>query len=320
MWSVSGLELVIGEEELLAERAVQAAVDEARAADPGMDVRRVSLAGLGAAELAGHLSPSLFADSRVVVLAAAHDASRETTELIVDYLRQPADGLMLVIVHNGGPKARPLVDEARKAGAKVRVCLRLSRQADREAFVRDEVRRVGGRINPVAVSVLIESVGTDLRELAAAASQLVADTGGSVDEAAVRRYHRGKAEVNGFAVAEKAVTGDRAAALEALQWAMQLGVPHVLVADALADAVRTVARVSAVGGSGGSVDRLAGQLGMPPWKVRRALSQSRGWRPAGMAEAMAVVAEVNADVKGVAADPDYALQRAVLRICAAKGR
>lgn len=315
---VSAIELVIGDEELLAERAVQAAVDEARAAEPGIEVRRVTVPGLAAAELAGHLSPSLFADARVVVLAGAHDAGKEMIDLIAGYLRQPADGLVLVIVHNGGPKAKALVDEAKRAGANVRPCLRVSRPSEREAFVREEVRRAGGRINSVATSVLIDSVGTDLRELAAAAGQLVADTGGSIDEAAVRRYHRGKAEVTGFAVAEKAVTGDRAAALEALQWARQLGVPHVLVADALADAVRTVARVSAVGG--GNVDRLAGQLGMPPWKVRRALSQSRGWRPAGLAEAMAVVAEVNADVKGVAADPDYALQRAVLRICAAKGR
>ena len=64
--------------------------------------------------------------------------------------------------------------------------------------------------------------------------QLGAGAAGWVDEGAVRRYHRGKAEVNGFAVAEKAVTGDRAAALEALRWAMLLGVPHALVADALA--------------------------------------------------------------------------------------
>jgi DNA polymerase-3 subunit delta len=231
--------------------------------------------------------------------------------------------VVLVIVHNGGPKAKPVVDEARKAGATVRQCMRITRPSDREAFVREEIKKVGGKVNGAAVSALIEAVGTDLRELAAAASQLVADTGGLIDEAAVRRYHRGKAEMSGFAVAEKAVTGDRAAALEALQWAKELGVPHVLVADALADAVRTVARVSAVGRSGsgsGAVDRLAGQLGMPPWKVRRALSQARGWRAAGLAEAMAVVAEVNADVKGVAVDPDYALQRAVLRICAAKSR
>ena len=36
--------------------------------------------------------------------------------------------------------------------------------------------------------------------------------------------------------------------------------------------------------------------------------------------AFAVAAEVNADVKGAAADVDYALERAVLRICAARGR
>jgi len=315
---VSGIHLVVGDEELLVERAVRAAVAEAMAVEPAIEVRRVPVAGLAAAELGGHLSPSLFADARLVVLQGAHDANKETAELIVDYLRQPADGLVLVVVHNGGPKAKAVVDQARKAGANVRTCMKVSRPAEREAFVREEVRRAGGRINPAATSALIESVGSDLRELAAAASQLVADTDGAVDEAAVRRYHRGKAEVNGFAVAEKAVTGDRTAALEALRWAMQQGVPHVLVADALADAVRTVARVSAAGGT--SADRLAGQLGMPPWKVRRALGQSRGWRPAGLAEAMAVVAEVNADVKGAAADPDYALQRAVLRICAAKSR
>jgi len=38
-----------------------------------------------------------------------------------------------------------------------------------------------------------------------------------------------------------------------------------------------------------------------------------------MASAFAAAAEVNADVKGAAADPGYALERAVLRICAARG-
>jgi DNA polymerase-3 subunit delta len=138
-----------------------------------------------------------------------------------------------------------------------------------------------------------------------------------VDEAAVRRYHRGRAEITGFAVAEKAVSGDRAGALEALRWAEVVGVPAVLVADALADAVRTVAKVGAAGR--GDPFRLAGALGMPPWKVRRAQAQARGWRPVGIALAMAAVAEVNADVKGVAADPNYALQRAVLRVVEARG-
>jgi DNA polymerase-3 subunit delta len=59
---------------------------------------------------------------------------------------------------------------------------------------------------------------------------------------------------------------------------------------------------------------------MPPWKVRKAQQQVRHWRSESLIEAFAAAAEVNADVKGAAADPDYALERAVLRICAARGR
>lgn len=315
----SPLYLIIGEEELLVERAVRAAVTAVRLADPDVELRRVQAAQLTAAELAELASPSLFAESRVLVLDAVHEAGKDPAEAITSYLREPIDGLTIVLVHNGGSRAKPVLDAARAAGAAVTECPKITRPSDREAFVRDEVRRLGGKAEPAAIPALVEAVGSDLRELAAAAGQIVADTGGAVTEQAVRRYHRGKAEVTGFVVAEKAVTGDRCAALEALRWAMLLGVPHVLVADALADAVRTMTRVSGVAQSaGGDPHRIAQQLGMPPWKVRKALGQSRGWRPAAMAQAMAVVAEVNADVKGVAADADYALQRAVLRICAAR--
>lgn len=314
----SPLYLILGEEELLAERAVRAAVTAARLADPTAELRRVRAAQLSDAELAELASPSLFAEGRVLVLDAVHEAGKDVADAIASFLREPVDGLTLVLVHNGSARAKSVVEAARSAGATVVDCPKTSRPSEREAFVRDEVRRLGGRCEPAAVAALIEAVGSDLRELAAAASQLVADTGGAVTEQAVRRYHRGRAEVTGFAVAEKAVTGDQAAALEALRWARQLGVPHVLVADALADAVRTVTRVSGASqGSGGDPFRIAQQLGLPPWKVRKALGQARGWRPAALAAAMAVVAEVNADVKGVAADPDYALQRAVLRICQA---
>lgn len=310
------LRLIVGDEELLVERAVAAAVSSARAADPEAEVRRVPAVSLTRAELAELVSPSLFAEARVVVLEGAHEAGKDVVAAISDYAQDPADGVSLVVLHAGGARGKALVDALRAAKAEVTECARLTKFEERAEFVRAEVRRAGGRISQDGVRALLDAVGNDLRELAAASAQLVADTGGVVDEAAVRRYHRGRAEVTGFAVAEKAVTGDRAGALEALRWAEVLGVPAVLVADALADAVRTIAKVGAAGR--GDPFRLAGALGMPPWKVRRAQAQARGWRPAGIALAMAAVAEVNADVKGVAADPNYALERAVLRVVEAR--
>ncbi len=312
------LQLILGEEELLVERATQAAVDAAREADPQAETRRVRTTDLAPGELDEMVSPSLFAQGRVVVLLAAHEAGKDIAAAVLDYAHHPVEGIVLVVVHAGTARGKALADGLRAAGAAVTECPRVTRFEERTGFVREEVRRAGGRITASAVTALLDAVGSDLRELAAAAAQLAADTGGAVDEDAVRRYHRGRAEVTGFSVAEKVMAGDRTAALETLRWALQLGVPHVLVADALADAVRTVARVSASGR--GDPYRLAGKLGMPPWKVKKAMAQARGWERDGLAEAMQVVAGVNADVKGVAADPEYALERAVLTLCAARRR
>lgn len=316
------LQLVLGDDEFLVERAVHDLLDAARRSDPQAEQRRAAVSDLTPAELIELLSPSLFAEARVVALMGAQDAGKEIADAVLSHAKEPGEGIVLVVVHSGGGRskvAKELPAALRKAGAEVTECTKITKPADRETFVRSEVRRAGGKIDGAAVAALIETVGSDLRELSSAASQLVSDTeGGAVDEPAVRRYHTGRAEVTGFFVAEKAVNGDRAGAMEALRWAMQLGVPHVLVADALADAVRTVARVAGVGRS--DPFRLASELGMPPWKVKKALAQARGWSTEGLVDAMQVVATVNADVKGAAADFDYALERAVLRIVAAAGR
>ncbi|HWD06001.1 MAG TPA: DNA polymerase III subunit delta [Amycolatopsis sp.] len=314
------LHLVLGEEELLIERAVRTALDAARAIDPTAEMTRNRVSELTAPVLAELVSPSLFSEGRVIVLDSAQDISQELADAVLAYVASPADGIVLVVVHSGGGRskaAKALPAALRKAGAEITECPKLTKAAERESFVRNEVRRAGGKIDGAGVLALLDSVGSDLRELSSAATQLVADTGGVVNEQAVRRYHTGRADVTGFAVAEKAVAGDRAAALESLRWAMQLGVPHVLVADALADAVRTIARVSAAGR--GNPNQMAGELGMPPWKIRKAQGQARGWGQDGLASAMHVVARLNAEVKGVAADADYALERAVLDVITAKG-
>jgi DNA polymerase-3 subunit delta len=321
MTTPAPLHLVLGEEELLVERAVRAALDSARLADPSAELTRSRVSELTASVLAELVSPSLFSEGRVIVLDAAQDISQEMSDAVLSYVQLPADGVVLVVVHSGGGRskaAKALPVALRKAGAVITECPKLAKPAEREAFVRNEIRRAGGRIDAAGVLALIDAVGSDLRELASACAQLVADSGGTVDEDAVRRYHRGRADVTGFAVAEKAVAGDRAAALESMRWALQIGVPHVLVADALADAVRTIARVSAAGR--GNPNQMAGELGMPPWKIRKAQGQARGWGQDGLADAMRIVARLNAEVKGAAADADYALERAVLEVVDAQAK
>jgi DNA polymerase III subunit delta len=310
------LRLVVGDEELLVSRAVGEVVSAARAVDRQSDVRDVQASEVVPGDLFDLLSPSLFGDRRVVVLRGAHEAKADLVEGLRRYAADPAPDVTLVVLHPGGARGKAVLEVFRRAGAVVVECAKLTRADERQAFVRAEAARAGGTITPDAVAVLLDSVGTDLRELATACGQLVADSGGRVDAAAVNRYYRGRAEVTGFAVADRAVVGDVPGALEALRWALAIGVAHVLVADALADGVRSVARVSSAGRA--NPYALASSLGMPPWKVKRAQSQSRGWTEQGLSAALRVVAGLNAGVKGVAADPAYALETAIRDIAAAR--
>jgi DNA polymerase-3 subunit delta len=310
--------LLVGDEELLVDRAVGAVAAAFRAAEPELIESTLAGGQVEGPELSEMLSPSLFGDARLIVIRSGQDVRAAALPGVQAFLDAPVPGTVIVVHHAGGAKGKALLEAARKAKALEIGCARLTRPDDRAEFVRWEVRRAGGRIAPDALAALLDAVGSDLRELAAVAGQLVSDSGGDIGVDLVRAFHRGRAEVSGFAVSDLAVAGRGGPALEALRSALNDGVPQVVIADALADGVRSVARVSGAGR--GSEYELAKRLGMPPWKVKRASAQARGWTEAGLLQAMRVVAALNADVKGEAVDADYALERAVRQICLARVR
>ncbi|GAA3947235.1 hypothetical protein Aau02nite_68710 [Amorphoplanes auranticolor] len=301
---------------MLAARAIAAAVAAARADEPGADVREYEAGALSAGEVAEMLSPSLFGGRRVLVVRSGQDARKDLVAALLAYAKNPDPDVSLIVSHVGGAKGKAFADGLRSAGATVVPVAKLKGERERIAFVRDEFRRNGGRCDESAAAALLAAVGSDLREIAAACSQLLADTDGKISAAVVSRYYKGRAEVSGFAVADAAMVGDVPGALEALRWALHVGVDPVPIADAIADGVRTVARVASAGR--GNPYQMASSLGMPAWKIQKAQERSRGWTPEGLVDAMRAAADCNAAVKGGAEDRGYALERAVFAVAAAR--
>ena len=81
--------LVLGDEELLAARAVATAVAQARAVDPGADVREYEAGSVSPGEVAEMLSPSLFGGRRVLVLRSGQDARKDLVTALLAYAKQP---------------------------------------------------------------------------------------------------------------------------------------------------------------------------------------------------------------------------------------
>lgn len=308
--------VAVGQEELLLDRAVQQVVTAARAADPDTDVRELAAMDLQPGTLAELTSPSLFAERKVVVVRAAHDLSADTVKDVKVYLGAPAEEITLVLLHAGGAKGKGLLDAARKSGAREVACPKMTRPADRLAFVRNEFRAAGRSATPEACQALVDAIGSDLRELASACTQLGADIEGTIDDAVVARYYTGRAEASSFTVADRAVEGRAAEALEALRWSLSTGVAPVLVTSALAQGVRAIGKLASAP-RGMRPGDLARELGMPPWKIDRVRQQMRGWSADGVATALRAVAAADAGVKGGGDDPAYALEQAVLAVARA---
>jgi len=311
--------LIVGEEELLVERAVSAAVASAMAASgngpdsTAADVHDVPAAGLTAGELAELTAPSLFGDGSIVVLRSVEDATASLTGELTRLAASAGPDVSLVLTHSGGAKNKALLADLESAGARRIDCPSIKRFGERMDFLRAEFRRAGRKADDGGLRALLDAVGTGLRDLAAACSQLTADTTGVISQAVVARYYRGRAEATGFAVADKACEGNLPAALEQLRWALATGTSPVLVTSALAAGLRTLALVGSAG-RGLSPNALASDLGMPAWKIDKARQQLRGWTSEGLAQALAAVAEADVQVKGEGASAAYALEQAITTI------
>ena len=319
--------LVTGEEEFLVDRTVRELAARARqelgeAGDDGGDRHEVEASALGPGELATLTSPSLFGGGNVVIVRAAQNAAKEVAADLVSYARAPSPDAVVILTHAGGAKGRALVNDLRKAGVQVIERPKVTRASDRADFVKGEFKRAGRQVDSGAVQALLDAIGGDLRELASAVDQLAADTsgdgaGGRITAPVVARYYRGRAEATGFSVADHAVSGQLAQALEQLRWALATGTAPVLITSALANGVRLLGRVGAAGNKNAAA--LAAEVGAPPWKIDQVRRQLRGWSPSGVAEALQAVAEADAAVKGDTVSAGYALERAIRRVVAARG-
>jgi DNA polymerase-3 subunit delta len=309
--------LVTGPESLLTDRAVADLLASARASAPEVEVAEVDAARLEGPRLAEITNASLFSTRRCAVLTDLAGLPAGLTEEVLALATAPLPDLLLILVHGGGVRGKALLDRLRKAQVEVIDCP-ATKPWELPQFVAAEARRAGSPAPAEVATFLVDAVGHDLRALAAAVAQLAADTAEetlTLDQA--RRYFAGRSEVTSFAVADAALAGRTAVALEQLRWAVSTGVVPVLVTSALASGLRGLGKLISAPSGLREAD-LAREVGVPPWKLKSMRVQARGWDQGGLAQALKAVALADADVKGAADDAAYALERVVITVSRAR--
>jgi DNA polymerase-3 subunit delta len=312
--------LVTGPESLLAERAVSGFVARATAERADAAVTRLEAGQLDAGSLAEAAGGSLFAAATVLVVSELGDLPAELADQLVALAGDPGPDLALALAHSGGNKGKAVLDRLRKLHLQVVDCPSI-KPWELPQFVSAEVRRLNGRADAASAAALVDAVGTDTRSLAAAVRQLLDDTPDRLlTEPAVRRYFGGRAEVTSFSVADDVLGGRTDGALGKLRWALSTGVAPVLITSALSNNLRSLGKyLDGRDARLRDVD-LARNIGVPPWKLKDLSRLSRDWKPTAVAEAIQIVATADAQIKGAASDPGFALEQAVLKVIGCRGR
>ena len=310
-----GITLIQGAEELLADRAISEAV----AANKGATVTHLTADTLELGQITDALAPSLFGDARVIVIKDIQDLASDLSDEISTYLEDPDDGVLLLLWHKGGVKGKALVEKIKKNKPTLIAAEAIKKESDKADFVRSEFARLGRKITGEAIVAIVDALGSDMRELSGACSQLASDVavGSTITEDDVATFQQGRIETTGFDVADAVLDGKTDLALVTLRQALETGVDPVMIISALASSLRALAKVS--GASRGLKSfELAGTLGLSPWQIDKARRQLSGWTPATLAGAVVALSQADADIKGAASDPIYALERSVIAISRSK--
>jgi DNA polymerase-3 subunit delta len=308
--------LVSGPEAVLASRAVERIVMRMRSAG-NVEVTLLEAGSYSRGALMAASSPSLFAEPGLVVVEGAEAMNDEFLADALAYVAQPDPEVVVVIRHGGGSRGKRLLDTLRKAGTPEYTCPAIKKDAELVDFVAGEFDRAKRAAPARAVRALVDAVGGDVAELAAACQQLISDVDGTVDEAAVARYYGTRVNATGFAVADAAVAGKVSDALALVRHALSTGTDPVPLVAALAIKLRTLAKVGAARGR--NLDPVK-DLGLAPWQVDRARRELQRWDADSLALAIEAVAQADADIKGAGRAPAFAMERAVRTVAQLAGR
>ncbi|MDR1393500.1 MAG: DNA polymerase III subunit delta [Bifidobacteriaceae bacterium] len=309
------LVLVIGPENLLADRAVARLIELARQADRDLDLVSLDAASPDQSLVAA-AGGSLFAERSVVVVSGAGRPAGSFLEEALDYAANPNPDAMVIFRHGGGSESKKLVEALRQAGAIEVSAAAVRSDRDKAAFAAGEFRRLGRSFEPAVVPLLVQAVGSDLGELAAAVNQVSADAPGRVTVKIAESYYGGRLETTGFKVADAAVMGETGEALRLARFALNSGLDPLVLIAALAAKLRTLAIVG--GATRARVDPVS-EYGLTRWQADQARRVLTRWNPAGLAQAIEATAEADAQVKGlggssVKAARSYALERAIITV------
>lgn len=263
-----------------------------------------------AAEILGALqTSSLLGGRRLVVVRDAEHLKKEHAEELGAYIEAPSPDSVLVLI----AASRTKLDAAVKTHGAV-VTLDIPKGRKLAAWVRERARGLELRIDDRGAWTLIDSVGTELRDLEGALTQLATGLGQNarVGAAEARRAFPRLADQRIYAFTDAVGERRLAIAMSSLRRLLDQGDDPLMLFGSLSAQIKRMLRARRYADKGPKA--VGDAMGLPGWRAERLQRQARSYREEELVAAVETLAQTDVEMKGGDLPPEAALERAVLQI------
>ena len=254
-------------------------------------------------------TPNLLGGRRLVVVEGAHELKGDQVEAIERYLESPSPHTVLVLVGSGRTK---LAAAIKRSGSVVTLDAPRGRRL--ASWIRERARAHRLQVDDRGAWALIDSVGTELRDLDGALAQMSSALGPArVSVEDVRRLFPRLADERIYALTDAIGERRQAAAMGLLRRLLEQGDEPLVLFGAVGAHLKRMLVARGLVEQGGTA-AVAAALGLPDWRADRVAKQARSYREDELAGALQILAETDVEMKGGDLPPEIALERAVLEI------
>lgn len=246
-------------------------------------------------------TPPFLADRRVVVARSVDTYDGAGLDALIAYVGDPVDTTRLVLEWCGGRPKKALVDAVKAAGGAVMGTAAPSGGKARRDWFADRLADSGLDLDRRAADAIVEHVGSDAGRLTSILSTLEAvyGPGARLEVGDVEPYLTEPGGLPPWELTDPIDNHDPAGAVAALRRMMGPGEAHPL--QLMATLHRHLEQAMRLDGIDGLDDKGAAQvLGLKgsTFPARKALSRARALGSGGVADAYALLAQADLDLRG----------------------
>jgi DNA polymerase III subunit delta len=256
---------------------------------------------------------------RLVLVRGADALPRSADPPLVAYCKQPSPSTCLIFTAQRAEPSRPLFALLLKQPWTVRFRRLLARELS--TWIEQRIAARGCRISVDALAALMEAVGNDLRLLANEIDKLVTFVGSerAIELESLTALTNDVRETTAFELARFLSAGELAEALRAWGKFASSGEYPGLALGAIIHHVRQLWRIKLAQHSGVSPERLARELNIPAFTVRRLSAQASAIESERLRHWLEALLQADQTLKRSGLPLQSVFEGLILRFCVGKG-